>query len=62
MKIYSSLDKKIICAHEIGHCLLHSSKDIQNLLEYGNFAEYSIFEDEVNEFAVCLLIDSTFDE
>lgn len=58
----SSLDKKIICAHELGHCLLHSSKDIQNLLEYGNFAKYSIFEDEANEFAAYLLIDSTFDE
>ena len=58
----SSLDKKIICAHELGHCLLHSSRDVQNLLEYGNFEKYSIFEDEANEFAAHLLIDNNFNE
>ncbi len=58
----SSLDKKIICAHELGHCLLHSSKDVKNLLEYGNFDKYSIFEDEANEFAAHLLIDNNFNE
>lgn len=58
----SYLDKKLVCAHELGHCLLHSSKDIQNLLEYGNFSKYSIFEDEANEFAAYLVMDTTFDE
>lgn len=58
----SYLDKKIICAHELGHCLLHSSKDIKNLLEYGNFSKYAIFENEANEFAAYLLIDDDFTE
>ena len=58
----SSLDRKIVCAHELGHCLLHSSKDIQNLLEYGNFEKNSIFEDEANKFAAYLLVDKNFAE
>ncbi len=58
----NNFDKKIVCAHELGHCLLHSSREMQFLLEYKNLAKYSKYEEQANEFAAHLLIEDECNE
>ncbi len=58
----SSFDKKVVCAHELGHCLLHDSKNLQFLLNHTRIPKYSYFEKEANEFAARLIYDETLEE
>ena len=49
-------------AHELGHALLHHSKEIQALKDYDLFPKYTNqLEIEANTFAAELLIDDDFD-
>ena len=63
--INENLDKfcqKVVLAHELGHAVLHHSKEIQALKDYDLFPRYSNqIEIEANTFAAELLIDDTFD-
>lgn len=52
-----SFSKKIVCAHELGHCILHSSKQVQYSREHTLLPKNSIYEEEANKFAAELLID-----
>lgn len=63
--INSNLDKfaqKIVCAHELGHAIMHSSKQIQFSREHTLFPKHSLYEEEANKFAAELLIDENDDE
>lgn len=51
-------DRKIICAHELGHCLFHSTRDIKFMLEHGKMAKKSKYEKEANLFAKELLLEN----
>lgn len=63
--INENLDKfcqKVVLAHELGHAILHHSKEIQTLKDYDLFLRYTNqIEIEANTFAAELLIDDTFD-
>lgn len=63
--INENLDKfcqKVVLAHELGHAILHHSKEIQALKDYDLFPKYSNqIEIEANTFAAELLIDDDFD-
>lgn len=51
----SDYDKKIVCAHELGHCILHQLDDINFMLHYTSLLKVSNLEKEANLFAVTLL-------
>ena len=63
--INENLDKfcqKVVLAHELGHAILHRSKEIQALKDYDLFPRFSNqIEIEANTFAAELLIDGDFD-
>lgn len=54
--------QKVVLAHELGHAVLHHSKEIQALKDYDLFPQFSNqIEVEANTFAAELLIDDSFD-
>ena len=54
--------QKVVLAHELGHAILHHSKEIQALKDYDLFPRFSNqIEVEANTFAAELLIDDTFE-
>ena len=54
--------QKVVLAHELGHAVLHHSKEIQALKDYDLFPRFSNqIEVEANTFAAELLIDGDFD-
>lgn len=54
--------QKIVLAHELGHALLHHSKEVQALKDYDLFPKCNNqIELEANTFAAELLIDVAFD-
>lgn len=54
--------QKVVLAHELGHAILHHSKEIQALKDYDLFPRFSNqIEVEANTFAAELLIDDDFD-
>lgn len=63
--INENLDKfcqKVVLSHELGHAILHHSKEIQALKDYDLFPRYTNqIEIEANTFAAELLIDDTFE-
>lgn len=53
----------IVLAHELGHALLHHSKEIQTLKDYDLFPKYNNqIEIEANIFAAELLSDENIDD
>lgn len=56
----NDFDKRLVCAHELGHCLLHQISDINFFLKNTNIIRNSILEKEANKFAVELLFDDIF--
>lgn len=60
----SDFDKLLVCAHELGHAILHSSSDFQFLIDNTSLLRKSRLEDEANLFASYLLIpnDEVFEE
>ena len=53
--------QKVVLAHELGHAILHHSKEIQALKDYDLFPRYTNqIEIEANTFAAELLIDDDF--
>lgn len=51
----SEFDQKLVCAHELGHAILHSSNRIQFLIDNTKILRKSKIEDEANLFASWLL-------
>lgn len=51
----SEFDQKLVCAHELGHAVLHSSNRIQFLIDNTKLLRKSRIEDEANLFASWLL-------
>lgn len=58
----SSFSKKLVCAHELGHCLYHQLDDVNFLLKNTNMIKRSRLEEEANIFAVELLFECDFEE
>jgi len=54
-------DKKIVCAHELGHCLFHSNKTMQFLLEH-KITKVSLCEKQANKFTALLLQEENMEE
>lgn len=55
--------QKVVLAHELGHAILHNSKDIQTLKDYDLFPKYTNrLEVEANTFASELIIDENLDD
>lgn len=54
----SEFDQKLVCAHELGHAVLHSSNRIQFLINNTKLLRKSRIEDEANLFASWLLFPS----
>jgi len=55
-------DSKIVCAHELGHCMLHQLKDMNFMMNYTKLIRKSNLEKEANIFAVELLHDDIHNE
>lgn len=60
----SEFDQRIVCCHELGHAILHSSNEHQFLIDNTSLLRRSKLEDEANLFASYLLIpdDEVFEE
>lgn len=59
----SEFCQMIVLAHELGHALLHHSKEIQTLKDYDLFPKYNNqIEIEANTFAAELLSDENIDD
>ncbi len=58
----SSFSKKLVCAHELGHCLYHQLDEVSFLLKNTNIIRRSNLEEEANTFAVELLFDCNIEE
>ena len=52
----SEFDQRIVCCHELGHAILHSSSQYQFLIDNTSLLRRSRLEDEANLFASYLLI------
>ena len=52
----SEFDQKLVCCHELGHAILHSSSEHQFLINNTSLLRRSRLEDEANLFASYLLI------
>ena len=57
---YTEFSKKILCAHELGHALLH--EDCLNYFAVTNKNVTTNVEKEANLFAIALLTDYNIDE
>lgn len=60
----NEFDKMLVCCHELGHAILHSSSKHQFLIDNTSLLRRSRLEDEANLFASYLLIpdDEVFEE
>ena len=51
----NEFDRMLVCAHELGHAILHSSSEYQFLIDNTRILRRSKLEDEANLFASWLL-------
>ena len=54
----SEFDQRIVCCHELGHAILHSTSEYQFLIDNTSLLRKSKLEDEANLFASWLLFPS----
>lgn len=53
----NEFEQKLVCAHELGHALLHTSNHYQFMLDNTSILRRSKLEDEANLFLKYLLFD-----
>lgn len=58
---YEKKEQRIICAHELGHALLHTDVGEHLIDEHYDRGEISDIEHEANIFALSLLIEEELD-
>lgn len=58
----SNFEQKIICAHELGHALFHSSNNFQFMLDNTRLIRKTKVENEANLFVSWLLFDDEIDD
>lgn len=58
----NEVDSRIVCAHELGHCMLHQLKDMSFMMQYTKLIKKSNLEKEANIFAAELLFDDNHNE
>lgn len=56
-KNLSQFERKIVCAHELAHAILHSSNDMKFMLDNNVMCKRNILEIEANTFVAELLFD-----
>lgn len=56
-KDLNDFDKRVVCAHELGHCYCHDIVDLKFLLQHTYLIERRVLEKEANIFASELLKD-----
>lgn len=56
-KNLSEFERKIVCAHELAHAILHSSNDMKFMLDNNVMCKRNILEIEANTFVAELLFD-----
>lgn len=54
----TDFEKKLVCAHELAHSILHCSKQLQFLLDNTNMIKRGALEKEANEFVKFLLLEN----
>lgn len=52
----NTLEKRVVCAHELGHALLHSKQGLRFMLK-NNMLKKVLLETDANEFALHLVFD-----
>lgn len=57
----NEFDQTLVCAHELGHAVLHSSSEYQFLIDNTKILRRSKLEDEANLFASYLLFPDNLD-
>lgn len=59
----SEFERKIVCAHELAHAILHSSNDMKFMLDNNVICKRNVLEVQANEFVKFLLIkDMEFED
>ncbi|CAK7065023.1 MULTISPECIES: ImmA/IrrE family metallo-endopeptidase [Fusobacterium] len=59
----SEFERKIVCAHELAHAILHSSNDMKFMLDNDVICKRNVLEVQANEFVKFLLIkDMEFED
>lgn len=58
----SEFERKIVCAHELAHAVLHSSNDMKFMLDNDFFCKRNFLEIEANIFVIKLLCDENINE
>lgn len=53
----SEFERKIVCAHELAHAILHSSNDMKFMLDNDVICKRNVLEVQANEFVKFLLIE-----
>ena len=56
------ISRLIVCAHELGHAILHDANETAFLKEHTLFPVHSKTEREANYFAAVLILDDELDE
>lgn len=51
-------ERRVVCAHELGHALLHTELNIMFINHYTNL-KTARYEQEADYFSACLLIDNS---
>ncbi|MCI7224507.1 ImmA/IrrE family metallo-endopeptidase [Fusobacterium sp.] len=51
----NNFERKLVLAHELGHAILHSSKDFEFMIDHTRLIRRSKVEQEANEFASYLI-------
>lgn len=51
----TDFEQKLVCAHELGHALLHSSKEFEFMIDRTRLIRRNKVENEANEFASWLI-------
>lgn len=59
----SEFERKIVCAHELAHAILHSSNEMKFMLDNDVICKRNVLEVQANEFVKFLLIkDMEFED
>ena len=58
----SEFEQRVVCAHELGHAILHSSKKFEFMLDRTSLIRKSRVEEEANLFASWLLFNDDIDD
>lgn len=56
----TSFEKKVVCAHELAHSILHCNNNLQFLIDHTNILKRGALEKEANDFVKFLLFEEEY--